>query len=94
MVRNLVAVLSLVLLASSAAAECTWVLWPKDLGGNFVQGLLVYESRQQCENAQREFIKSWDVKEQEQWRLLGAGQAHPSHWHCLPDSIDPRGPKR
>jgi hypothetical protein len=94
MIRNFVALLSLGLLASSASAECTWVLWPKDLGGNFVQALLVYESRQQCENAQRKFIKSWDLKEQEQWRLLGAGRAHPSHCHCLPDSIDPRGPKR
>lgn len=75
-----------------ASAECAWVLWPKRLDGDFVQNLLVYDTRQECESSKKDFIKGWDPKEEEQWPVT-VRQAHPSHWRCLPDTIDPRGPK-
>jgi len=75
-----------------ADADCAWVLWPKNLDGDFVQNLLVYDTRQECERSQKDFIKGWDQKDAEKWPAA-VRHAHPSHWHCLPDTIDPRGPK-
>ena len=42
-----------------ADADCAWVLWPKNLDGDFVQNLLVYDTRQECERSQKDFIKGW-----------------------------------
>jgi len=78
--------------AATAHAECAWVLWPQDLGGGFRQSLLVFETRKECEAAKGGFIKDWDPKKEEEWPVT-VRRAHPSHWHCLPDSIDPREPK-
>ena len=89
----LVALFSLIPLAGSPSAASTWVLWPKMLNGDFVQAHLVYDTRQECERSLKMYIKNWDQKDNREWMKIGAGRAHPSHWRCLPDTIDPRQPR-
>jgi hypothetical protein len=78
---------------SLAIAQCAWVLWPKTLDGDFTQSLLVYDNRQECERFRRGIVQSWNAEEEaKKWG--SAQRAHPDHWRCLPDTIDPRGSKR
>jgi hypothetical protein len=99
------AVLVVVLLLASvgtASAECAWVLWflyaGGDSGPNFGpnRSLLVHATRQECEQQKKDMAKDWDTKkEAEQYSgpLSPLRRTHPSHWVCLPDTIDPRAAK-
>ena len=96
MIAALCALLVCVLLVAipqAPEAACAWVLWPKRLDGDFVRQLLVYDTRQQCESSRKDFIKGWDPKEEEEQWPVAVRRAHPGHWRCLPDTVDPRGPK-
>ena len=83
------AFLALVAFAGSAAAECAWVWWGTTYHYN-ANGQLTseewivlgaYESRAECDANRLRWVAS--TKESRQQRVP----------LCLPDTVDPRGPK-
>jgi len=87
-----VIVLSLVAPAATAYAECAWVLWA---GGVKTSGEAVfvpiegYPTKAECEKGR----KASAVDEVEQLKRDVAGAGMKLAFTCLPDTVDPRGPK-
>jgi hypothetical protein len=96
--------IALVVFASSAAAECAWVLW----AGNIVQKSqpwwvpwtvrnpgremlwvrgAVTDSLQACRDEERRHHAALDRLNREQFNT------GPDSTVCLPETMDPRGPK-
>ena len=87
-------IVTLVLLASAATAyaECAWILWA---GGVKASGEAVYApiegypTRAECMKART----ASSVDEVEQLKRDVAGAGMKLAFTCLPDTVDPRGPK-
>jgi hypothetical protein len=81
----------LCLFAVTTSAECAWVLWVEEpVGSNrwSLASRTAFERKRECDEAQR-ILKEAIVAASN--RRLPAPTAQP--YTCLPDSIDPRGPK-
>ena len=94
----------LLALATSASADCAWVLWIQSVGLSapsrewVVQAALQTHSDCSKKLDEREAL----ARKQGDWSaiernaptdlFLSAGMSITS-WKCLPDTVDPRGPK-
>ena len=85
-------VLSLLTSAATASAECAWILWA---GGVKASGEAVYApiegypTRAECMKGRT----ASSVDEVEQLKRDVAGAGMKLAFTCLPDTVDPRGPK-
>src|SRR5439155_9530515 len=113
MLRALLPTLAILLLfASSAAAECAWVLWEEDK--TIAQGqkssvdkcrvLFAQKTQESCEGLLTEVLKGFVTAHREEGQRIesgdrfytgttAAGDRRIIAYHCLPDTVDPRGPK-
>jgi hypothetical protein len=85
--RILLAFLCLVALATSAA-ECAWVLWVEEpVGSNrwSLASRTAFERKRECDEVQRTLTET--RIEASKRKLLA------QTYRCLPDTVDPRGPK-
>src|SRR5262249_46342681 len=96
--RATVLLLWLGFLTTSASAECAWVLWAtnRDKGDASAIPVNGYTALRECQREQT----SWENREasyQRQRASQPPGKpALPSvavSYRCLPDTVDPRGPK-
>ena len=106
LVVTLLLALSLLTSAATAHAECAWVLWEhawKDASwwtqlvstGEHWTPIGAVTTRAECEKGQGDFDR--------QYRRLGeilattnpaaVDRSKHTAWICLPDTVDPRGPK-
>jgi hypothetical protein len=91
-------VLVFAMAAPHAEAECAWVLWaqhirqgdPKDRGGQWAIVRAV-PGHQECELQLRAEVHR--AGEQQKPSAPSPGGVEVTQFHCLPDTIDPRGPK-
>jgi len=87
-----IAAFSLLTSAATAYAECAWVLWQErpalskqfDLD-NYKPG--VFRVQRECEAVAENKNRAEAMPRDEQSRLP------QGRWLCLPDTVDPRGPK-
>jgi hypothetical protein len=73
---------------TSASAECVWVLWSWSATTN--GAVLAFESRAQCDAAEAE----WNERARASGhQILIEKTVYGVTYECLPDIVDPRGPK-
>jgi hypothetical protein len=99
LIGAMVVVTLMLAVASLAEATCAWVLWaqhirpgdPKDGGGRWalVRAVPRYED---CELQLRAEVHRAG-EQQKHGAPRPGGVVEATQFHCLPDTIDPRGPK-
>jgi hypothetical protein len=92
--RGLLSLLSLITFATSASAECAWVLWgTSTVSGSsgppvaqWTRPSQAFTTRQECESYRRK-AEAFEAE------LYKGDVIRPRSFTCLPDTVDPRGPK-
>ena len=84
------AVLSLLLAPVTASAACAWVLWAANIHQRPTawETLSAFESKEECE---AHFKKTFPIRRNDAGGVEGPGVTFMHQ--CLPDNVDPRGPK-
>jgi len=101
--RFLLTVLCVLLTAAPASAECAWVLWTqkKEPGwrgwwsGPLWVADSAYPSKEACDNLN---VVRWEMGQDGKPKPvakdpLAGKRGLGTSWTCLPDTVDPRGPK-
>ena len=100
-----IALLFVVAVPVSAWAECAWVMWlraaPSDSSGTLVGAWTPWVPYGATTNAEGCTELALDKKGPEENKVatratgvsLTRGQVASLSWQCLPDTVDPRGPK-
>ncbi len=96
---------SVLALASTAHAECAWVLWEGTVSGrnrSATEPVRTYSAKADCDRALSDTLAAFtsgpgvvvrkDAKYQEVYVTIGPSTI-VYHYVCLPDTVDPRDPK-
>ena len=78
---TLLVTLYLLTSAAPAYAECAWVLWSASGGASLP--VSAWDAKSRCEEAKNERLRA----------LSGTVERKDVSFVCLPDTVDPRGPK-
>ena len=89
--RLLIATLGLLACATSASAECAWVLWQSSVIAGEEQWSVVsaYSPSGGDEDACKQAAARFNRRGEQKSDIPGRLYVHV----CLPDTVDPRGPK-
>ncbi len=91
--------ISLLASVATAYAECAWVLWVEQPSGSNQWNLstaieFVFDTKTKCDQAAAAALDARISEVERQEKVLGRRLDAPTFFKCLPDTLDPRGPRK